>query len=360
MLTRFQLVVLLAALTLTACAATPTVSPQKEPVTAPAPAPVEEMLPLLTSFYLISPLERTSDPTSIIRDILAAPDAAAFSDADLSRRVSEVVSPFTSTGEPFLFIRTSPGAVVSVPDYGLYLCDTDCPQLTEWNRGLTDLDVFTTGDEIGILYRQRYGTEREIAHFIRATPIDGVLWASPDTETWWLNALDADVIVSEDLETLAVTGQATFTSDVIDTDTTNTHPQMALTWAYDSDASIYRPTPNPAHFETRQQFIEAAMLPSPFISLITFLERLTKGDDTLASQVTTGPEVVQTGRDFGLHISGRHYQVKAFESTDRTLTFGDLQGQFVAYFSPPAEVGGPWLIMDIRPLGALENPAAAP
>jgi hypothetical protein len=110
-------------------------------------------------------------------------------------------------------------------------------------------------------------------------------------------------------------------------------------------------------FQDRSAWFQAAAVPSPYTTLIAFIERLDAGDGEGAAGLVASVDVLQAVSDFGLSDPTRRYQVVAYE--EGRIVFRDVQGTFAATFDAPAASGQPWLINRLAPLGAAAPGATA-
>ncbi|MCC6905909.1 MAG: hypothetical protein IT326_08715 [Anaerolineae bacterium] len=293
---------------------------------------------------------------------------AAFLQSDTARRADDLTLSTLYTQAAFssgrlaldspVFIRRQGSlALIGLPDsMGIYLIDldhADAPVLVSpWTAGITRLDVAWRVDALGIVYETAPLSGPSRTHFaLMRFGETGweTAWLSDTAPDWWINTQGATLAVSEDLSRLVVTGPAPGTSALFDEATTGISRTLQITWERNGDR--YRPVPLPESYRNRAEWLRATAQPSPYATLVEFLERLVTGDTEGAAQVATNPDAVSNALAFGLNYAGRRYIVTRI--TGGEIEFRDTRGAFIVTFQAGTPGAGPaWLIDTIRPLGA--------
>lgn len=249
-------------------------------------------------------------------------------------------------------------AVAAVPEgIGLYLYDLDSPadtlptELSRWTVGITFLDVTWTEDAAGITYYTE-GQEGEpaVVHYVLATRGgEGwrVSWAGDEAPDWWLSARGGTLAVSPDLARLELSGPGTGTTDAFYEPDGALKRTFTLRWA--RAANIYQPVPPPEGFEDRTTWLWSVAQPSPYATLVEFIERIQRGDLDGAARLTASDDVMQAAVDFGLMLPQRRFEVS--EATVEGIVFRDVQGTLAAEFVLPAG-SDTWLIASLGPVGS--------
>lgn len=342
-----------------ACSSSPT-SPAPPPTTteiAPTPRlPVEQQL--RDAF-------RQPDPDLRREQVLAA--VGSYLRDDAIRQTDDVIATtyfneiVFSSGrltlpDPALIQRQGELAVAVLPEgMGVYLFDlsTDSEALTlnQWAIGLGEQHIIWREDEIGLSYvtTGKDGVCR--LHFMLAVRDESgwkLGWDSDEAPDWWFNAAGGDLTVADDLSNLQVVGEAPNTTDDFYEQSGEPRREFAITWIRQGNRYVMAPLL--ADFDDRSAWFRAAAVPSPYATLVAFIEYLESNRQEEAAKLVANPEVLQAVNDFGLSDSTRRYQVAAY--TENRIVFRDTQGTFVATFAAPDAAGDPWLIDHLSPLGA--------
>jgi hypothetical protein len=259
-------------------------------------------------------------------------------------------------GDP-TFVRR-PGqpslAVVGLPDaLGLYLYDLDAPsaeplELSGWTAGLNAVYVTWAGGEVGVAYFTLGNDRQTRAHFVLASEAGGrwqVAWLADEEPAWWFNARQAELVVSSDLQTLILTGEAQATTLVFDERGDVPRRRFSVTWERDEETSAYLPASQPEDFPSRTEWLWSMAEPSPYAALVEFLERLRLRDEG-ARQLAEG-EVVEAALALALDQPQRQYRI--INQTATRLVFQDSGGAYTASFRP-APTGARWRLTDIEPM----------
>ncbi|NDJ54121.1 MAG: hypothetical protein GYB68_13710 [Chloroflexi bacterium] len=273
--------------------------------------------------------------------------------------------------EPALIQREGDIVVVGLPDgLGIFLYDLRQPrgtpplEISRWTMGLRVLEVrwVLNSDrdpvEIGVIYGTQGQDGTRIPHYALATYNANVStwrvnWLSDEDPDWWFNSQNGRMAVASDLSLLAVEGEAENTTAVfIETDESPTR-RFRVFWV--REESVYIISPPVGSHPSRQAWLWQIAQPSPYATLVEFIERLRNTDQGRAANLTTSDQVVLDALDFGLYQRDREFRVVQTEQGDETIiVFQDQRGAFVARFNAPTTDEAPWLISDIRPIGADE------
>ena len=335
----------------------PPVPPPTETQLTPTPRPPLETQ-LRNAF-------RQPDPQLRRDQVVAA--ANAFLRDEAIRQTDDVIATtyfndiaFSSgrltLSDPAIIKRQGDQAIVLLPEgMGLYLFDSTLDdgivELSRWTIGLNDLQVIWRTDELGVRYTT-FGRDEVIRpHFILATRSKAnwrLAWSSDETADWWFNAAGGELSVTDDLSQLRLTGEATNTTTDFYEQEGEPRREFAIVWSRQGDSYVMHPPL--ADFETRTAWFQAAAIPSPYATLVAFVERLEAGDSRGASELVSDVEVLQAVTDFGLNDPTRRYQIVTYE--EQRIVFRDVQGTFVATFDPPTATGQPWLINQLVPFGS--------
>lgn len=326
------------------------------PVTPTPPPPLE--VQLREAF-------RQPDPDLRRDQVLSAVDAFLRDDAIRQTDDAIATSYFNdiafSSGrltlpDPAIIQRQDNRAIVLLPEgMGLYLFDVSLDgavvELSRWTIGLSDIQVFWREAEVGVKYTTVGRDDVTRPHFVLALQEEAgwrLAWASDEMVDWWFNAAGGALRVADDLSELRLVGEAGGTTTDFFEQPGEPRRQFAIVWIWQEDGYVMYPPL--ADYEDRSAWFRAAAVPSPYATLVAFIEYLGAGNRQGAAGLTSGADVLQAVSDFGLDDPNRRYQVVTYEK-DRIL-FRDVQGAFVATFDPPASSGQPWLINQLTPVGA--------
>lgn len=325
----------------------------------PEPTPTIEQ-ELRSAFALADRLQRREAVLRAVADFLRTPAVRQMDDQAASSYLAEIAfsSASLTLDDPALISRQGSLAVVGIPDgLGLYLFDPaaqagqDVYLISEWSAGLSALATGWMADEIGVGYTTISADGASFAHFALVRHQSGgwqVTWFSDEQPDWWFNARNAVISVAADLSQITMTGQAENSTSAFLERGTAPRRIFDVTWLREETG--YRSTLPPDEGTARQQWLWDAAHPSPYATLVEFVERIRIGDIEGAGGLATDQSIVSAAVAFGLYLSQNQYQVTA--ASDTAITFQGQQGTFVATFQPPASEGGRWLIADLRPPGA--------
>jgi hypothetical protein len=91
-------------------------------------------------------------------------------------------------------------------------------------------------------------------------------------------------------------------------------------------------------------------VPSPYATLVEFIERVRLNDMISASGLVSNPSVVSSAFAYGLNFPENRFEVIA--ATGDTISFRCVRGTFNASFVPPLAGGNhPWRISRLAPVG---------
>lgn len=297
--------------------------------------------------------------------MLSDPEALALSDEALSRLLTETLSAtglLTSSG-PVLLRRSSGLAVASLPDAaGLILIDgTQTLLLSPWNLGILDLQLYPAEDSLGVRYVRRASESASTQHFVLVRRVEGHwqrAWLSDDEALWWFNNRNASLEVSRDLSRLTLSGEARAATDLfIDSPS---GPVRVFTLDWRRSDQTYQPDPDPGRFETRRAWMAQIAQPSPYDSLVQYIEALTEADRRSALALLADESLLDFSIQLGLSERGRRYSLlEAPQTSGSALRFGDEFGRYEVLFSPPTQLGQRWMISGIHSLDQAPTPTAA-
>lgn len=242
-------------------------------------------------------------------------------------------------------------AVVGLPDgLGLYLVDLRREvrpvELSRWTAGLNRLAVTGQPGELAAAYMTLGADGVERAHVALAVEgRDGwrLAWLSDEQPDWWFNARGGALAVSPDLSQLTVTGAAEHTTDAFYE--VGDAPRRTFRVAWLREANGYRPAATVESYGSRRAWLWALAEPSPYASLVEFVERIQAADQDGAGRLAAGEGVLGAAFYGGLVRPERRYQVVRYEG--ETIVFRDLDGTFTASFAPPEQPGDPWLLAEL-------------
>jgi len=324
-----------------------------------SPTPTVELPPVLnlTEAYSVEPLAR--------RDAVLTAAGAFLNDADPQQSDESLSVEFTTQAfacncltlpMPGLIARQGQLAVVSLPEgLGLFLYDGDQPvlELSRWTADLMSMKVYWGEAELVVGYVTQGNDGVETVHALLA--VNGcagwqVVWSSNEEPGWWFNAIGGELAVGEDRHVLTVTGLAAETTQVFYEEESDDHRVFELNWQRTENTYRVIP-PMPAVTDRRSWLWEVAQ-PSPYATLVEFIERLQIEDIEGAGTLVTDDNVLAAAVDFGLNLPQRRYQILSMEQSQ--IVFRDLQGTFVVDFVPP-NASGKWLISNLQPPGRSDS-----
>ncbi len=354
-----SVLLLLAAIGLPGCTAPATVAPPSPELT-PSPdarPPIEAQL--RESFRATDPAARRAAVLLATESFLRDPALRGADDSIASSYYTTVAfsSGQLTLPDPAVIQRQGDLAVVALPEgLGLFLYDlgtlgAEPVELSRWLVSLSGMHVTWGEGELGVAYATlgRDGVTR--THFALATADDlgwRLSWLSDEAPDWWFNAYDGTLTVAPDLSYLELTGEAASTTEAFYE--LDSEPRRVFRVRWVRAANTYQVSPPPAGYPTRQAWLWNVARPSPYATLVEFIERLQMGDENGAARLASEASITAAALDSGLHLPERRFQVIE-EGQDRII-FRDLQGVYVAEFEPPAPGGGPWLITGLAPFGA--------
>jgi len=325
---------------------------------------------LTLAYSSTDPLERIENVHSLTGQWLTYDDIANLTDEEASSFYTGIA--FSSDNlifpDPAIIRRSEDLAIVGLPNgLGLYLYDLSSDpfqqlEISAYTIGLNQLDIIRDEEEIGIAYETIGANNLTTVHFaLIISGDDGwkLSWLSDEAPEWWFNASNGFMRVESDLSGITVTGQAANSTPMFD-ETADDAPlrTFEIFWKRQSvrgeDLHQYAVSPPATGYRSRQEWMWTVAQPSPYATLVQFIEQSQSGDIVRAAELTVTPQIAQTALDFGLHFVGRRYRV--LESDSKSITFRDQQGAFVVTFTGEA----PYLITTITPLGSGNEPLEPP
>jgi hypothetical protein len=344
--------------------ASPTAEPPPGPQPSPTPVPpVDDRL--RESF-------RRTDPAARKEGVLSATEAFLRSDAVGEMGDEDASAHFTTAAfsserlifpDPAFIRRREEWAVVGLPDgMGLFFYDlsaepgTSPLELSPWTIGLSAVEVTWQRHAFGVSYTTIGSDDVARAHYVLVDRPEGdwrVAWLSDEEPDWWFNAYNAALSVAPDLSRLVVAGQARGTTEVFYEGEGTPRRDFGVEWVREEEDGGYRLALPVGAYPSRRAWLWRVARPSPYATLVEFVERLQSGsDDEDLAHLVTGPAVISAAKAFGLHLPGRQYEIVAYDQ--QAITFRDRQGVFIATFGQPESGDAPWPMSSLKPLGAAE------
>ncbi|HOA25138.1 MAG TPA: hypothetical protein PK607_13605 [Aggregatilineales bacterium] len=242
-------------------------------------------------------------------------------------------------------------ALVALPDgLGLHLITLDEDaypvELSRWTVGLNRLTVTPGRGELVAAYTTLGADGVERVHVALAVERNDdwrLAWLSDEEPDWWFNARGGAVTVAPDLSRLTVVGEAEHTTDVFYE--VGNAPRRTFRVEWVRELSSYRLAATEESYQSRRAWLWALAVPSPYATLVEFIERLQVADQSGAAQLVESESVLGAAFYGGLMRPDRRYQVVRYEGS--TIIFRDLEGTFTATFVPPSEPGEPWLLAEL-------------
>lgn len=329
------------------------------PIQTATSDPISTQDHIQNAFQITEPVQRREAVLLAVQQFLNDPSVRAMTDEEASTLFTETA--FSSERlvlpDAGYIARDGGRAVVGLLDgMGLYLYDLDHAAsqpvlLSPWTVGLVRLEVYWESAEIGVQYDTLGNDDILRAHFVLAVEADSgwkAAWISDEAPDWWFNAQNATLSVAPDLSWIAVTGEASGTTLVFDEQPG--HPRRAFHLEWIREGESFKPTSSPHAYDRREAWLWSIATPSPYATLVEFLERLQMGDAVDVETLVSNPAVIRDAAAFGLDLIGRRFEVVTYEPDQ--IVFRDLQGTFVATFREEPSAEYPWLISSIAPLGA--------
>ncbi len=335
-----------------------------------AEAPVEVDLAdiernIVNDYALIDPVERQQLILRHTGDWLRAPDVRALSDAEAAQIYTQLA--FSSGNlifdDPAFIVRRDQLAIVGLPNaLGIYLFVLSDPNsdpllISQHTIGLNDLSAIWTDGEIGVQYETIDADNRRIPHFALVVWSEDTnrwqtTWYSDNLPGWWFNALDGQVTVSADLQTLTTTGQSRTAPAIFDESEERPTRSYTLTWRRDilrgGDRLGYVLSPLPDSYPSYTEWLWASAVPSNYATLVEFIERLQMQDQQQAAALTSNDTAMRQAQDFGFDRPAHRYQV--INTTVDTITVQSEQGTFIVRFDDQFRMSS------IQPIGAQNTP----
>lgn len=328
-------------------------------VASPSELPVEQHI--REAFLLPDPAARREAILTAVEVFLRDNSLRQLDDAAASSRLTDITfqSGQPIFADPVLVRRQGTLVVVGLPDgLGLYLYDlrlaprTRPLQLSVWTLGLNSVDVVWAGNELGVSYMTMGSDQALHAHYVVGIKSEmgwQVMWLSDEQPDWWFNARNATISVAPYLSRLTVTGEAENSTLVFREEGIVPRRTFRVEWLREKEH--YKLSPPAGIRQDRQNWVWRSAIPSAYATLVEFVERVRLRDTQGAEQLVSDPSIVTEASSFGLHLLEVQYTVTAHD--EGSITFHSQQGAFVATFRRPATEGEPWLIVGLRPLGAV-------
>jgi hypothetical protein len=172
-----------------------------------------------------------------------------------------------------------------------------------------------------------------------------VAWSADNEPAWWFNARQAELIVSPDLQTLRLTGEAQATTLAFDERGDAPRRRFTVVWEHGEEFSAYLPASRPEDFPSRPEWLWSVAEPGPYATLVEFLERLRLRDEGASQVAEEG--VTEAAHALALDQPQRRYRV--VDQTATRLIFQDSGGAYAASFRRlPGSEG--WRITGIEPV----------
>jgi hypothetical protein len=261
--------------------------------------------------------------------------------------------------DPALIQRDGSYTIVAIPDgIGLYFYDLTDPnavpiELSQWTAGIQTLEATWQDDRVVIIYQTLDVQGDRHAHASLLTlnaDSDWVQsWISDDIPDWWFNAANAAIEVAPDLSQIVVVGEATSTTQAFQEDANSPQRFFQLVWKLDE--THYQLTTPSSSFRDRSEWAWATAIGSPYGTLVEFVERFQRNDQSGARMLAANDTVMAEARNFGLAFSGIPYKVETLDETHLLLT--GYQGELIITFQPPQSSEDGWLLTNIAPQGAV-------
>jgi hypothetical protein len=312
-----------------------------------------------------SALQQT-DPTARRSKVLEAvgyflQDMAAkdISDEDASRSLTEMAfeSDSLTLNDPAIVRRHENLAVVGLPDgMGLYVYDTAAPNqppvlISLWTIGLNSANAIWRNDEIGLAYETIGVDGISQSHFALLTRDAEawiLSWISDDAPDWWFNSRNASLDIAPNLSLITVSGDSASTTVAFEEGSETPRRQFRLEWV--RKLNIFQLKISPESYGSREAWMWASAIPSPYATLVEFVERLQRHELSGIAALTVGTHIIDDANSFGFYLTGVSYKVILSEP-DRIIVQG-RQGTFEFGFAPPETDGTSWKITQIKPTAA--------
>ena len=321
--------------------------------------PLETAIPL--AFQSTDPQSRRAEIVTAIRQFLLDPAYLSAPDEVTSAALTSLAfsSDRLTIPDPAFVRRFGSYAVVAIPDgIGLYFYDLAHPsqtplELSRWTVGIQSLEVVWQDNYTAIAYHTLDLEGISHAHVSLLT-IDSNLdweqsWIGDDTPDWWFNDINASIDLAPDLSQIVVVGASTSGSQSFQEDSTSPQRLFRLVWTLDN--TQYQLTTPSTGFRDRSEWAWATAVPSPYATLVEFVERFQRNDVAGAKILTANDTVMVDADNFGLALVGVPYKAEILDETHIRIV--GHQGALIIAFQPPENNEGDWLITSITPQGAV-------
>ena len=314
---------------------------------------------ITTAFSEADPAERREAVLNAVGDFLQDIITRNISDDDASHSLTEMAfaSDALTLNDPAIVRRHDNLAIVGLPDgLGLYLYDIRTSDqvpvlISQWTIGLQSINVVWRSDEAGSAYVTVGADGISRSHFAlltRDAETWSVSWISDDAPDWWFNSRSASLDIAPDLSSIIVIGDSVNTTVSFEEGSNTPHRQFRLEWNRRLDTFQLKTSPD--SYDSREAWMWASAIPSPYATLVEFIERLQRHELTELASLTVGAHVIDDANSFGFYLTGVSYKV-ILNEPDRIVIQG-RQGTFEFKFAPPETDGAAWKISQIKPTAA--------
>jgi len=315
---------------------------------------------LRSAFQIGDRADRRKAVLSLTRVFLADIESRQVGDDAASALLTDIAQ--TSRlllDKPAIVLRYGSHAVVGFPDgLGLFLYDLQAPadspplELSPWTAGLSTVQVTWLPDEAGVLYFTTGIDRATSAHYALASQTENqwqLVWLSDEDPDWWFNVRNATVTVSSDLQTITVVGESGHNSAAFDEAPGSPRRSFGVEWRRREIG--YAMSPRPESDADRTAWKWRVALPSPYATLVEFVERVRLNDMVGAGKLVTDPGIVSAAFAFGLNFPENRFKVTSYDPN--SITIQSVRGTFVVGIKPPeAGADRPWLIRSLSPIGS--------
>lgn len=325
-------------------------------LTPPSP---EVAIPL--AFQQTDPAQRRTEVLAAVVHYLNDPSVQYLPDQEASARLTELAfsSQRLTLPDPAFVRRDESWVVVGLPDgLGLYFFDLRQPamsiEVSPWTIGLTSLNPVWRDGELGIAYETLSADGASTVHFalmVEQADEWTLAWISDNEPEWWFNAHDASLDITPDLSTITVTGYSEAQPLGFLEKPDDPRRSFRVVWEQgeEDDQFFYRSQSPSSAYSTREAWLWNIAVPSPYASLVEFIERLQREDVDGAAELAINRLVIQDAEAFGFYLIDRPYEV--ILSEPERLIIQGRQGTFEITFRAPQTEGDPWQITGITPTG---------
>jgi hypothetical protein len=349
-------------------------SAQSVPLPTPGGPPAGSASPAQPIDAQLMNAFRREEPAARRQAVLAATDRflrdqtiRALDDPTASTSYTDAAfaSEALTLDDPALIRRRDDLAAVALPDgLGLVLYDLGAEagapplELSRWTAGMRAMQVSWGADEVGVSYATagRDGVGR-VHYALAGRDEDGWrrMWLSDEAPDWWFNAVGGTLDVRDDRAVLTVTGPAELTTETFFELEGEPRRTFRVEWRRLENTYVLAPAVE--SYPSRTAWLWDVAEPSPYATLVEFVERLQREDMDGAESLAANPTAFEAALAFDLQRPDRRYQV--VEASDNRVRFRDVEATYEAVFRAPDQPGGDWLINGISTL-AIRTPVPTP